>query len=309
MNNMLKDVLINITENIHNIGHHGTEIDAMMDSVSGMGHRIKHGHDLQGAIEAYHLEGFEGIGLWFDHMLKDFTSPQGIPLPFAEAIIETTGMKMDDAIDWLTINAADVLEVGGQAALMQFFKKNKNAYKSAIICGTALGFIDDNPLLIAYNAIMYLNMYKKSGKQLPILDQSLSFLRKGMAITSKICVGAAVIDIGFAVIGINLTEIIEGSGALFDGLDFLVEGATIAADIIDGAATLGLGILLTEGVKYVSNSLNSEIKEKYEKNAPKAHSLSSIAHLLKIGAPIGMVIVPLDYIYENIWSEQRILED
>lgn len=51
-----------------------------------MGHRIKHEHDMQEMIDSFDLQGVEGIGLWFDHMIKDFTSPEGIPLPFAEEI-------------------------------------------------------------------------------------------------------------------------------------------------------------------------------------------------------------------------------
>ncbi|MFZ3578013.1 hypothetical protein [Virgibacillus sp. DJP39] len=306
---MLKDVLIDITENFHDLGHNGSEVDAMMDSVSGMGHRIKYGHDLEGAIEAYHIDGIEGIGLWFDHMMKDFTSPQGIPLPFSEAIYEATGMEMDTAIDWLTVNAADAIELGGQAAVMPFLKKNKKAYKGAVATGMALGFVDDNPLLIAYNTFLCLNMYKKSGKQLPILDHSLHFLQKGMAITSKVCVGAAVIDIGIAVVGINLAEVIEGTEALFDNVDVIVEGASVTADIVDGAAILGVGILLSKGVKKAAKAINQDKKEQYEKNAPKAHALTSLSKVLKIGAPGGMVIVLVDYLNVDVWDDQDLLEE
>ena len=153
---MLKDIVIDLTENYHDIGHHGSSVDAMMDSVSGLGHRIKHGHDVQGLIEAYHLEGIEGIGLWFDHMAKDFTSPAGIPLPFAEAIYHVSGMQMDTAIDWLTVNAFDAGSLITQEFVLKLSKNNPKAYKLAFLLGSGIGIIDDNPLIVVSNTLRIL---------------------------------------------------------------------------------------------------------------------------------------------------------
>lgn len=239
---MLKELVTGMTENYHDLGHNASTVDTMMDSVSGMGHRIKEGHDFQGFIESYNLEGIEGIGLWFDHMLKDFTSPAGIPLPFAEAIQTVTGMPMDTAIDWLTINASDALAVAGQEVALKFFKNNPKAVKGIYILGTGLGIVDDNPLIIILNTCRLLKSDKLSFLK---STSTINFLRKTSQITGRVCVGTAAVTVSAGIMGVNLPEEIEGMGEIFD----FVDGATIAADIVDGLSTLGLGIAASYGVK------------------------------------------------------------
>ncbi len=183
---MLKDVILPLTEQIHNLDHNASSEDKMMDSAFGMGHRIKEGHDFQGLVEAFHLEGIDGIALWFDHMFKDFTSPHGIPLPFSEAIYQASEMNMDTAIDWLTINASDIIELGVQEGALYLLKNNQKAYHTTLLIGSAIGIIDDNPAIVIANTLHYIKILKRNNRLLPILNPAIKFLNKSGSIISTV---------------------------------------------------------------------------------------------------------------------------
>ena len=271
---MFNEIITELTKHYHELGHNSTEVDSMIDSVTGMGHRIKWGHDLEGAIHSFQLDGISGIGNWFDHMTKDFTSPDGLPLPFAEAIHNITGMGTDTAIDWLTINCADVIEVGGEVALMQWLKDNPKGFKLSLILGTLLGIIEDNPLLIGYNAILALQKFKKEGRTPYFLDKSLGFINRFGSILSKVAIGTAVIDLGLGVVGIDFAESIGHVVGIFDSSDHIetglniTEGVSTATDIIDGLATAGIALIVSKAVKgafgyfNTRTSINRDCKRK-----------------------------------------------
>lgn len=305
---MLKEIILPITEQIHNLGHNSSSVDAMMDSVSGSGHRIKEGHDIQGLIEAFHLEGVEGIGLWFDHMWKDFTSPDGIPLPFAEAIYEVTGMEMDEAIDWLTINASDILELGVQQGVLSIFKNNKKAYHTSLLIGSIIGFLDDNPAIIVMNTVHYFNLAKKNEKLLPLLNPAIRGLNKTTSIISTVCIGTFTVNTGLALIGINLSDTIEGAGEISDGVDAAIETATVLSDVIDGASTLGLGILASKGVKQIAKSTNEKHLRKFEENQKNLSLYQSLSKQLTTGHPVSGTTTLLQYMQEkNLYPKQYLL--
>lgn len=289
---MLKDLVINMTENYHDLGHNGSSVDAMMDGASGMGHRIKEGHDLQGLIEAYDLEGVNGIGLWFNHMLKDFTSPAGVPLPFAEAIQNVTDMPMDKAIDWLTINASDVLALGTQEAALKFFKNNKKASKGIYILGTGLGIIDDNPLIVILNTYRLLKSDKLSFLK---NEATMNFLKRTSQLTGRICVGTAAVTVGAGMVGFNIPAEIEELGEVFD----LVDGATIAADLVDGVATLGLGIAASYGVKKVSNYINGDLQEDINSLKENLSLYKSLQNQAKIGTSLNTMQPLIEHMEEQ----------
>ncbi|MBM3496923.1 MAG: hypothetical protein FJX72_21770, partial [Armatimonadetes bacterium] len=97
---MLGDLLTDLSSKYHDVGHISPVIDQVMDRGGGFGHRVDFGHDLDGLLRAYGLDGYDGVHAWADHMLKDFTSPAGVPLPFSEALVRLTPLDMQDAVDW-----------------------------------------------------------------------------------------------------------------------------------------------------------------------------------------------------------------
>lgn len=281
---VLKEILNEIFERIRNIGHAGTPVDEMMDAVEGMGHLIKWGHDLQGMINAIDLEGVPGIFHWFEHMLLDFTSSSGIPLPFADAVRLATGMEMDEAIDWLCVNASDLLEAGGELALLKAFKNNPRMYKAAVAIGSALGIVGDNPLLLALNTVLFLKMFGWDKKLWGARDQ-IGLLSKCLDVFSKAAMGIAAADIGLGLMGLDLVELVTGIG---DATDFseVAEIAEAAGDFIDGAATLGLGIMLRKGSRWLLGALTQKKRERILKKQAVHTALEAIKAGLRRNVPL-----------------------
>lgn len=281
---MFKEILNSLFENIHELGHGETEIDKMMDAVAGMGHRIKWGHDLEGMINALDMEGVPGVIDWLQHMMLDFTSADGIPLPFAEAIRAVSGMEMDEAIDWLCINAADVAEMGIEGGLLAFFRENKKAFNIAVIAGTALGIVDDNPLLLAMNAVIILNKMRKEGLALPHFSSTSAILNKGFKFFSNVAIGTAALDIALGAAGIDLAGAVNGV-SYPDGLDAIADGAGAVGDIIDGVATLGLEIAASRAVKWLFENVAMDIHQRIIKKSAILAAACSIKKYSQSGVP------------------------
>ncbi len=79
--------IVNFTKGINEyIGK--LPVDKYMDSVSGIGHRVKHGHDLTFLPEIYNKFGIDGVSGYFSHIIKDLMSPHGVPLSLLLMILE-----------------------------------------------------------------------------------------------------------------------------------------------------------------------------------------------------------------------------
>lgn len=102
---------------LHEILGKGAESD-IMDAAMGLGHRLKTGHDIQGLLDLIRDNGTEGAETWFRHMLADFMSPDGIPLPGASHLYrflkETVRVDVSEKffVDWTCVSATDVLSAG-----------------------------------------------------------------------------------------------------------------------------------------------------------------------------------------------------
>ncbi len=303
----IKEFITNFTEEYHQLGHLSNGPDQIRDSGSGMGHRIEFGHDLPGLISAYHLDGIQGIGDWFDHMAQDFTSSAGIPLPFAETIRNLTGVQTDEAIQWLTVNGAELIETGTEEAILGFLKDTPKAYKYALVLGTMWGFIDDNPLFIAMNAILYLRKLKKEGR-LPgrIWGRVDGFTRASFSVIANVCAYTFLADLGFSIFGINLAEMVEhgidllGLGAnLADTAQYAAEIASSAADLVDGVASLGMGFLASKLVKKGFERLNSDVKIEIGKILPLASYKKQFKTLIHHNAPPESLMPVIEMMEQN----------
>lgn len=285
---MLKEILNEIFERIHDLGHVGTPVDKMMDAVEGMGHRLKWGHDLQGMINAIELEGVPGIFDWFEHMLLDFTSSSGIPLPFADAVRLATGMEMDEAIDWLCVNVMDLLEVGGEIAILKAFKNDPQKFKIALAVGSALGIVDDNPVLLALNTVLFLKMFGWDRKFWGTRGQP-SFLSNSLDVFSKAATAVAVADIGLGLMGFDLVELLTGVG---DATDFseVTEFAEGLGDFLDGVATFGLIRLVNKGIRGVFDALTQNMRERLWRKRAVLTALEAIKTGLHQNAPLSKLV-------------------
>ena len=157
----IKEFVINFTKEYQALSEPS---DQRAYPAFGAGDRARSGPELTGLISACRLDKINGIDEWFAHLAQDLTSPAGIPLPFAAAVQNITGIQTDEAVEWLTVNGADLIDTGTEAELLSFLKDNPKAYQYALVLGTVWGFSDDDPLLIAMNALFYLGKLKKEGR-------------------------------------------------------------------------------------------------------------------------------------------------
>lgn len=263
---MFKEILNEIFGKIHELGHAGNAVDRMMDAVDGMGHRIKWGHDLEGMLNALHLEGIAGIGDWFKHMALDFTSPAGIPLPFADTVRIMTGMEMDEAVDWLCFNLADVVEVGAEAFILRAFRDHPLKFKTALAVGTAIGIVDDNPILLAVNTVIFLRMFGRFRGTL-FAGQNAGFFSRATNFLSRLAMGTAAVDVGLGLAGVDLAGLVSGLSSTADYADAADLGVALG-DIVDGLAMVGIFVWVNMGIRKAFDFLTFEKRARiWEKRA------------------------------------------
>ena len=109
--NVSSSEIINLTKVFNNVAG-TTPVDRFMDSVSGVGHRIKHGHDLSYLPEIFNKFGISGVADYFAHIARDFMSPHGVPIPFAENLKRAFGFNYKQSIDWLSFNIGTFISGG-----------------------------------------------------------------------------------------------------------------------------------------------------------------------------------------------------
>lgn len=288
---MLKDFLISFTSQYHDLGHSGLlsfdtiknseAVNSFIDTAQGFGHRLKANHNFDGFLDSLELDGVQGATTWFDHMLKDFTSHDGIPMPGAMFIKEATGMDFEQSVDWLCINAADVIELGaamgGMELLEKKFTDNPFLKTTALAIAGCIGIIDDNPLLVGYVTIQAASTLNQKYKILR--EENLSHVKVGSRIFFR---GIQIVSIGTFFTGVaaqsffnlNIIELaselttsaIDTITIFGDGSESIVvtagqigditDAGSLAADAIDGLSTLGLGLAVSLGVRSLFKFLN-----------------------------------------------------
>ena len=289
---MLEDLLTSFTEKYHETGHIDPPIDQMMDMGGGFGHRVEFGHGIDGFLRAYNMEGMQGMHSWMDHILKDFTSPAGIPLPFAGAFVHLTPLDLNDGVTWLSVNAADFMELGAEVIAIEVierrFSDNKNAYHIALASGLALGFVDDNPLLIAFSGAKWMLNAKKNlavinPEMNSKIDISMSRGIRGVEIASYWALGcdAAAHLFHFADIMPYLEHASHGVPIFSSAVD-IGDGLV---NIADGMATFGAALAMRKAVKLSFELLNGVKKRDADRLADKVMPKVLLVDLLQSGAP------------------------
>ncbi len=254
------------------------------------------GDQLRVVLEEYGIDDVPGINHWFEEMLNDFLSPQGLPLPFAEALQKVTGMPPSMAMEWLSANITDVTELGTEAAIMAFFRKNPKIYSACLVLGIAFGLYSDNPLLISANGLQYFAKLRHEGR----LEQGFwinadRFIRASFALIDRICTVTFIAEAGFKMAGVSLAEL---SGDVADslGLGSKMAAATNdlvnVADLFDGVANLGLSMMVGKTVGKMMEWLNDDLKQELEEVSAQIEAKLRLRELLKKEAP-PETIVPL----------------
>ncbi len=264
------------------------------------------GHQLQAVIEEYGIDDVTGINHWFEEMAKDFLSPQGIPLPFAEALQQVTGMPPSLAIEWLSANITDAAELGTEAAIMAFFRNNSKIYSACLVLGIAYGFFGDNPLLISANGLQYFAKLRQEGR----LEQGIwvnadRFIRASFALIDRVCTITFIAEAGFKMAGVSLAQL---SGDLAESVDLgkkLVAATHLSsevfnvADLVDGVANLGLSMLVGKAVGKMVEWFNDDLKQELEEVSSQIEVKLRLRELLKKEAPPEMIISLIEVMKEQ----------
>ena len=297
---MLNDAITALTEKYHDIGHSNPAVDHMMDMGGGFGHRVEFGHDLDGFLRAYNLDGLHGMEAWADHILKDFTSPHGIPLPFSEALVHLTPLDIQDGVEWLSVNAADFLEVGTEAIVVQHLEKKfhenpqaRRAYHTALAVGLGLGFIDDNPLLVAFSGGKWLlNAKGNLAEMNPELNARIDgFAETALAKVQTVSYWAMGGDVAAHLL--HVADILPTLEHATDGIPVLHYAGEFGgglADMVDGFATLGIALAARRAVRSLFGLLNGVKEREASRLAEQARPIVVLSDMLASGATAAQLV-------------------
>lgn len=123
--------IIDITQKIdHSLP--STELSRWMDTVDGhtggWNHRVAHGHDFAANVsDVFEKFGAEGVAKYPLELLRDATTPHGIPFPGTELIVKSGSVSAKAATEWMSMNVADIFS-GGIAiySTVKLWKKTKS---------------------------------------------------------------------------------------------------------------------------------------------------------------------------------------
>ncbi len=246
-----------------------TEISQWMDSISGYGHRVKHGHDAFANIgEVYDKFGMEGVAKYPFELMRDATTPHGIPVPGTQFLVNSNVVKPGIATEWMSVNVADVF-TGGIAAYSTYklYKKGKKGKleKKAVVWATVgigvkvvAGVTTHNPILIlsgiADTAILIWNWDDARKAFQEYLNFDIAGISKAALLGiaagggSALATTATVTAIGTASTGTAISTL--GGAAATNAMWAAIGGGSLASGglgIAGGMAILSGGSLLVAG--------------------------------------------------------------
>lgn len=214
----------------------------------------------------------------------------------------TVGEAIDKTLGFQFGDMANAFATGGYIAILEILEGNPEKQKKVIKAGLALGAIDGivnvdgigidiNPLLIASLATWVLMIGKdcKNEKVGKFANNFGSLMSKSFKV-----VGA----VGYTALGVSTIDFLAPTLDIVDSIGGVADGVLGAAgtfaDIVDGFASLGLGIAASKVVKKgMDNWNNGDIEIISELKRRKA--LKELAReLIKTDAPPKMLVGVLE---------------
>lgn len=273
------------------------------------------GNQLEAVLEVYEINDVPGINLWFEEMTKDFLAPQGLPLPFAEALQKVTGMPPSLAMEWLSENVADLAELGSEEEIISYFRKNPKIYSACLVLGVAFGLYSDKPILVSANGLQYFNKLKKEGRLAQgIWTSADRFIRASFSVVDRICTITFIAEAGFKMAGFSLSELTGNLVESFNLGQKLAAATSLPVDavdivgLVDGIANLGLSMLVGKAVGKVTAWLNDDLRQELAEISTKVDAKLRLRELLKEEAP-PETIIPLIEIMKEQGDYRPILDN
>ncbi len=302
----MNEYLDNISTEYQQFHITDSQTQAMMDSLRNSVDHIHYGHDLDSLLEAYEIEGVPGVTEWFGHMAQDFASPGGIPLPFADVIHQLTGMSAEQAVDWLTANLTDAVEMGAEATIMSFFRQNPKAYSICLGLGIVFGLYSNNSMLVAMNGLLYFCKLRKEGRlESGLWNNADRFIRTSFAMVDRVCTYTFIANTALELVGNNLPHLtgqfvdMMGLGGKVVKAAKLSAAAAGAADMMAGVANFGMSLLVSKAVGKLVEKANEAIKEELAKVEPIVEIKRQFIELLRKQAPPETLAPLIEMMEEN----------
>jgi len=208
----------------------------------------------------------------------------------------------------LEIDVGNILATGGYMALVEFYKDNPQKAKRITQIAAAAGAFDAftefgdgsvsldfdiNPLLVASMAV-YLTRYANFSQGsfgARISANAATWVNKGMKIAEYGGYAAAAITAVDFLTGLEATE---GILEVLNSVDFLgiIPDVADGVDIVEGLATLGLGIAASRLVRYIFKKLGEDRVKEIALLTKKTGPKKVLAELIAIDAPPELLLGP-----------------
>ncbi|HEX3044318.1 MAG TPA: hypothetical protein VHY08_06150 [Bacillota bacterium] len=284
-----------------NLSQEFGEIELNSNDVSAGDDQHIYGSNTRELLKAYEIDGISGISDWFAQFVKDLASPEGVPLPYAGAIQEITGMSTEQAINWLNTNLLELAEIGTEAALIAYFRKNPKAYSICLGFGMIFGFYNKNPLLIAMNGLQYFRKLRAEGRLQSVLWSNVDgFIRTSYIVVDRAATATFIADKALDLTGVNLATLagrvidtIRLGKTLTSAAQFTAEAAS-AVELVELVSNFGLSLLVGKVVTKAVDLLNKDIMEELAETGALVETRRRLVELLENEVPPEMLIPVLE---------------
>lgn len=246
----------------------------------------------------------------------------GLPANDGELSIEDLPQGIREDIVDIDIDVGNILATGGYMSLMQFYNDHPEKQKKITKVAMAIGAFDAftnfgdqsiqldfeiNPLLITSLAY-YISLVGSKSKNTRIQKMSIGFNKlasKSFRVMEYAGYSAIAIEALDLLTNVDLVPILAD---VIDAVDFLdvfgnvADVASGGADLIDGFATLGIGIVASRIVRSLFKKLNQKDVDEITRLTKTTTPKKVLAKLLELDAPVELLCGP--YIEFNQGSKQ-----
>lgn len=280
-----------LSEEFGELGEVLTGVPGAPKLVSAVNHHVQYGRNLPELYSSYQLEKIPGVGQWFLEMDREFFSPEGLPLPFTEAIREVTGEPARQVLEWLSDNLTDEIAAGSEESIMTFFRDNPKAYSICLVLGIAFGLESNKASLVALNGMEYYCKLRKEGR----LNKGLwsntdrfirtSFLVSGTTDTTNF-ISVKALELLDAKLPIKTGNLLGDIGAKIGkaAARAALEAAS-AIDVVGGVSNLGLSLLMGQAVGRLVTWFNDDARRELAQVGSLLESRQQLLELLSREVP------------------------
>jgi len=250
-------------------------------------------HDVERVLNDLGMEGFDADVLDYTNtFIANEQINQSVD-SYSDAVSNSLGDMLPDL--------SNALATGGFLALLDILKDDREKQQKVIKASIATGLLDGvvdvssfsleqsfdfNPLLIAsLGTWLVMNITNKSSRLANSFIYTANLAYKTVEYGSYGAIGVELVDL------LTGLDLVDSVGDVFESLDFLGV-VSDGADFVDGFASLGVGILLSKGVKSAFDKMNSSDRETISNLQNKLVNKNILKEMLKANAPSQFLIGP-----------------